>query len=78
MKTQEQTQEKASERQPVESARDEIDDAYIRTYSDSGQVTAYVEWSDGSRTEGNPNGIHMTELIRRAKRDGIEVRSEIW
>ncbi len=58
--------------------RNEIDDAYIRHYSDNGQTTAYVEWSDGSRTEGNPDGVHMQELFRRAKRDGITIRKETW
>lgn len=27
--------------------------AYVRHYSDNGQTKAYVEWSDGSRTEGH-------------------------
>jgi hypothetical protein len=73
------TEQKVSET-PVKYSleRNEIDRAYVRTYSDSGQVTAYVEWSDGSRTKGEPSGVHMSELFRRAKRDGIEIESETW
>ena len=65
-----------------------ITDAYIRRYSDSGQVTAYVEWIDGrgkkGRTEGpadalgNPIGSHMTALFARAYRAGVMPRTDSW
>jgi len=62
----------------MNTTRDEIDRCYIRHYSDNGQTKAYVEWSDGSRTEGDPEGIHMQELLRRAVRDGIKIEREEW
>ena len=52
--------------------------AYVRTYSDSGQTKAYVEWSDGSRTEGEPDDAFMEALFERAKREGVKVRHEVW
>jgi len=56
--------------------------AYIRTYSDSGQRTAYVEWIDScgnkGRTEGPPNGTHMKALMDRARREGLRVKRESW
>lgn len=56
--------------------------AYVRTYRDNGQVTAYVEWIDNrgatGRTEGKPNNIHMIELLNRAKREGLTVEQETW
>lgn len=58
--------------------------AYTRLYSDSGQLTAYVEWADGSRTEGSaeeplkPKGAQMAALFTRAQRDGIPVTHEKW
>ena len=52
--------------------------AYVRTYTDSGQTKAYVEWSDGSRTEGEPGDAFMEELFRRARREGVRVRHEVW
>ena len=58
--------------------RHEIERAYVRTYSDSGQTTAYVEWLDGSRTEGPPENLHILELFRRAQRDGIRIERETW
>ena len=58
----------------------QITKAYIRTYSDSGQTTAYVEWIDGrgksGRTEGRPDGLHMTELFKRAVREGVKIERE--
>jgi hypothetical protein len=74
-------------------ARNAISRAYIRHYSDNRQTTAYVEWSDGSRTEGHAHilgdkpggqgwlftcGDHMTALLRRAERDGLPIEREIW
>ena len=56
--------------------------AYTRTFSDTGQVTAYVEWigskGDQGRTEGSPNGSHMTALFARAKREGVPITKERW
>lgn len=62
---------------------------YIREYRDNGQTKAYVEWSDGSRTEGEPpkgdpvlgyvsNRGHMEALFARAVRDGITIEQETW
>lgn len=66
--------------------------AYTRHYSDNGQTKAYVEWGDGSRTEGDvtdhcpccgskrPNGLgeHMTALFARAHREGLTIEHEAW
>jgi hypothetical protein len=52
--------------------------AYIRTYSDSGQVTAYVEWVGGGRTEGATTNAHMLALLARAEREGVAVEEECW
>lgn len=48
--------------------------AGVRTYRDTGQTQAYVEWSDGSHTEGDPNNTHMKALLSRAKREGVTVK----
>lgn len=62
--------------------RPTIKRAYLRTYPDSGQRTAYIEWSDGSRTEGcttgNGTGLHMRVLFARAQREGIKIEHETW
>lgn len=63
----------------------------VRRYSDTGQVTAYVEWHDGSRTEGalrsfdHPHrdlipsfGTHMHALFAKAKREGVPLVRETW
>lgn len=59
-----------------------ITKTYIRTYSDSGQVTAYVEWIDNrdqtGRTEGREDNTHMRELLKRAEREGVEVERQRW
>jgi hypothetical protein len=59
-----------------------IEDAFVRTYSDSGQRTAYVEWTDSKghtgRTEGNPTNAHMKALLARATREGVTIRKECW
>ena len=68
-----------------------ITKACIRHYSDNRQTTAYVEWSDGSRTEGAalwlrddldhrhaPDGEHMRALFARAERDGVTITREVW
>jgi len=61
--------------------------AYTRHYRDNNSRKAYVEWSDGSRTEGNaelyhgimvPVGTHMGALFDRALRDGIAIGKEVW
>lgn len=61
--------------------------AYTRYYRDSGQRTAYIEWSDGSRTEGPaqlyhglpiPLGERMGALFDRAIRMGLTVERETW
>lgn len=66
---------------------------YVRRYRDNGQVTAYAEWLDGSRTEsslaracGGPVGYgwrftfgeHMHALFTRAKREGLKLQRETW
>jgi hypothetical protein len=60
----------------------QITDAEIRTYSDSGQVKAYVSWVDAKgergRTEGDPDGPHMLALLDRARREGVPVHYETW
>lgn len=60
-----------------------ITKAYVRTYTDNGQVTAYIEWLDqrnrSGRTEGAyPPGEHMGALLARAKREGVPVTRERW
>jgi len=54
----------------------------MRRYSDTGQITAYVEWiaQDGAtgRTEGTPGGTHMNALFSRAVREGVCIESEVW
>lgn len=52
-----------------------ITKAYIRKYSDSGQIQAYVEWIDGrgatGRTEGEPCNLHiLAPNVRASKSDG--------
>ena len=58
--------------------KNQIKRAYVRHYSDNGQTVAYIEWSDGSRTEGNRNGLHMKELFKRAERDGLTIERVTW
>jgi hypothetical protein len=48
--------------------------ARVTTYPDSGQTRVWISWSDGSSTSGSPSSIHMEELIKRAKREGIRVK----
>ena len=61
--------------------------AYTRYYSDNRQLTAYVEWENGSRTEGPaenyhgipiPIGTHMGQLFDRALREGLTIGRERW
>jgi hypothetical protein len=60
----------------------QITKAYIRTYSDSGQVQAGVEWVDHrgktGRTVGDPENMHMKALLTRAKREGVKVETQEW
>lgn len=63
---------------------------YVRRYSDSGDIVAYCEWSDGSRTEGRLTyrelshrsgftfGQHMHALFNRARREGLHMEREYW
>ncbi len=64
-----------------------IEKVYTRYYRDNRQLTAYVEWADGSRTEGPaemyhglaiPSGTHMGALFDRAIREGLTVERQIW
>lgn len=60
---------------------------YTRHYRDNGSFKAYVEWGDGSRTEGDaenyhgeliPADPHMGGLFDRALREGLTVEREVW
>lgn len=62
-----------------------ITKAYVRTYTDNGQTTAYVEWVDHrgrtGRTEAPHTEVtdfHMHALLERAKREGVEVERQRW
>jgi hypothetical protein len=59
-----------------------ITDVYTRLYSDSGQITTYVEWEDHKgrcgRTEGSADNLHMSALITRGQREGVDHRRETW
>lgn len=68
-------------------ARLTITRAYTCHYRDNDSRMAYVEWSDGSRTEGSANlyhgimipvGAHMGALFDRALRDGLTIGKEVW
>ena len=52
----------------------QITAAGVRTYADTGQTRAWVNWSDGSSTSGNPESAHMKELLARAKRSGVRLK----
>jgi hypothetical protein len=54
-----------------------ITKAFVRHYPDIGQTTAYVEWSDGSLTEGPPNGVRMRALLVQAKHNGVLTEDEV-
>lgn len=64
---------------------------YVRRYRDNGQTTAYVDWADGSRTEGTLKpfdcghgqivltfGPHMHALFSHARRQGLHLTRETW
>jgi hypothetical protein len=61
---------------PNMNTNQQIKRAYVRHYSDNGQVTAYIEWADGSRTEGEPENGHMLALMARAQREGLNITRE--
>lgn len=66
--------------------------AYVRTYTDSGQRTAYVEWVDTAGEKGRTEspvrantgtlaqmyGIHMGALMARAICHGVTIEREVW
>ncbi|MDE2020487.1 MAG: hypothetical protein KGJ13_09150 [Patescibacteria group bacterium] len=69
----------------------EIVRIYVRRYRDNGQVAAYCDWDDGTRTEetavyeGDRRrgyrlgfGEHMHALLRRANRNGLKLARETW
>lgn len=67
--------------------RPQITKAYTTHYRDNDQRTCYVEWADGSRTEGPaedfngvlvPIGVHMGLLFDRALRDGLTIERQTW
>lgn len=60
---------------------------YTRHYRDNDQRTCYVEWADGSRTEGPaedyhgvlvPVSAHMGALFDRALATGLTIDREVW
>ena len=59
-----------------------IQRAVIRSYSDTGQIMAHVEWTDtkgrAGATSGDPASAHMQALIARAEREGLTVARETW
>ena len=65
----------------------------VRHYRDNGQTAAICEWIDNDGTSGTTTGFlmatchhcpgphfgtHMTELAKRAIREGIAIETEIW
>ncbi len=50
----------------------------ITRYADNGQTVAHVSWSNGSRTSGAPDGLHMQALLARAERSGVSVTRDTW
>ena len=65
---------KKTERWLESGAGARIVKAGVRTFSDTGKTQAWVEWSDGGRSAGDPESAHMKELIRRAEREGVRVQ----
>ena len=51
---------------------------YIREYTDNGQITCYIDWSDGSRTEGSEHSEFMQALVVRGIRAGVPLDAEVW
>jgi hypothetical protein len=58
--------------------RSTIGRAYVRRYSDTGQIVGGIEWANGSRTEGERDNSHMQALFARAMRDGLLIEEETW
>ncbi len=65
----------------------QISRVYTRHYRDNDALCAYIDWADGSRTEGSaklyhgvriPDGLHMGALFDRALREGLTVEHETW
>jgi hypothetical protein len=65
----------------------EIKRVYTRHYTDNDTWRAYVEWADGSRTEGQaiehkgdvlPTSLHMSNIFDRARRQGLTVEHQTW
>lgn len=54
----------------------------VRSYSDTGQTMAHVEWTDtkgkAGATSGNPINSHMQALMARARHEGLTVTHETW
>lgn len=59
---------------PRHKASQKIVGARVTTYPDTGQTKVWIEWSDGSSTQGSPNSAHMNALIQRAEREGVHVK----
>jgi len=61
---------------------DEITRIYMRTYTDTGQKTLYVDWSNGSCTECDAeracSNEHMRALVDAAQRKGLTLENEVW
>lgn len=51
---------------------------YIRFYTDNNSLVAYVEWSNGSRTEGGLYSVHIQQLFNRLRREGKPISGERW
>lgn len=58
-----------------------------RLYTDSDQRVAFVDWDDGSRTQGQaqdyhgvlvPTADHMSALFDRGLREGLRVERAVW
>lgn len=61
--------------------------AYTIHYRDNDSLVAYVEWANGSRTEGEAEDYHgvtvpssegMGALFDRAIREGLTIEHEVW
>ncbi len=61
-----------------DTMKPEIARTYTRKYSDNDQIITYVEWLDGSRTEGDARNPHMNALVLRAGREGKPHKFETW
>lgn len=50
----------------------------IAHYHDSGQITVWAYWADGSVTSGKPESAHMVALMSRARRENLPIVEEDW